>query len=441
MHLADFFHPHKPTLVIVSLAVAVLTAYVSLDLAGQMRASRGWVRAAWLAAGAVSLGGGIWSMHFIAMLALRLPVPVRYDIPLTVLSLVVAILFSALGFHIAYWRQESRSRMLVAGTVIGTGISAMHYTGMAALIMPAVASYEPVLVALSVVIGIAAATLALWVSFISQTSIVKLCGSSLGIAIAGLHYTGAAGFICTPTENASLLEAGLSPSGLAPWVAGISLVFLWNILIFGTYDRRLVARRLAEEHRLDLLTRLRTAQEEERLRIARELHDQLGQDLIGLTLMLKSLEPAVETGEAREALRQLQALTADMDHRVHGIAWELRPSLPGAGGLRSALENYVPDWSGRFRIAVDFRCVGLDRDDLPAFFEATIFRIVQEAFTNILRHAAAANVRLVVERAADRLRVIITDDGKGLDHDAALASGHLGLTGIRERLALSLIHI
>ena len=331
MRLADFFHPHNPTLVIVSLSVAVLAAYVSLDLAGQMRTSRGWVRAGWLAAGAGALGGGIWSMHFIAMLALILPVPVRYDGFPTVLSFLIPIPFAALGLHIAHWYETSWPRILAGGAIIGAGISAMHYTGMAALDMPATVSYEPGLVALSIVIAVAASTAALWLASLSLTRVVRLCGSSLGIAISGLHYTGVAGFICTPTGNSNLPSSGLSPAGLAPWVAGISLVFLWSILIFGVYDRRLYARSVAEAHRIDLLTVLTNAQEEERLRIARELHDQMGQDLIGLSLMLKSIEPNVQDDAARETVRQLHALTADMDRRVHDIAWELRPSLPQGG--------------------------------------------------------------------------------------------------------------
>src|SRR5580700_5563807 len=115
MRLADFFHPHNPALVIVSLSVAVLAAYVSLDLARQMRTSRGWIRLAWLAAGAVSLGGGIWSMHFIGMLALRLPVPVRYDLSLTALSFVIPIPLAALGLRIAHWRERAWPRVFLGG--------------------------------------------------------------------------------------------------------------------------------------------------------------------------------------------------------------------------------------------------------------------------------------------------------------------------------------
>jgi two-component system, NarL family, sensor histidine kinase UhpB len=253
---------------------------------------------------------------------------------------------------------------------------------------------------------------------------------------ADLSHPHAAAFILSLTVAVLTTDLCLDLAGVAPWVEYTSLAALTSVLIAGAYARWVAVRRLAEAHKLDLLTLLRDTQEEEQLRIARKLHDQMSQDLIGLSLMLKTLEPAVQTDEARETLRQLATLTGDMDRRAHGIAWELRPSLPSAGGLHLTLENYVSDWSERFRIAVDFRCLGLDGDDLPALVEATIFRVVREAFTNIRKHAAARNVRLAVEHEADRLRVVIEDHGKGLDHDAAMAPGRCGLMGIRERLAL-----
>jgi signal transduction histidine kinase len=436
MRLADFFHPHDPTLVILSVSVAVLAAYVSFDLAEQMRTSRGSARRAWLAAGAMTLGGGIWSMHFIAMLALRLPVPVRYDLRLTALSFMIPVVIAGLGLRIAYSGEKTWPRLLISGAVIGTGISAMHYTGMAAVQMPAVVTYVPGLVVLSVVIAVAASTLALWGSFASQMAIARLSGSSLGIGISGLHYTGVAALICTPAKDDNLALSGLLPAGLAPWVAGISFAFLWNILIFGVYDRRLGARRRAEANRLELLTQVRNAQEEERVRIARELHDQVGQDLTALSLILKSLEPTVQSDPACGSLQMLKSLTAGMDRKIHDMAWELRPLRLDGVGLRSALENYASDWAARFKIAVDFHGNGPDAEDLPAVVKTTIFRVVQEAFTNILKHASASNVSLVVARDENQLRVIVDDDGKGLDRDAAMAPGHLGLRGIRERLAL-----
>jgi len=240
--LAKIFHPHDPSLVVVSVALAVLAAYVSLELARRIRAATGWARAVWLLAGAVSMGGGIWSMHFVAMLAVVLPVPVAYDLPVTALSLLIAILGAACGLYVVLWHELSLPRLLLGGGAIGSAIAAMHYTGMAALRMPALSTYEPSLVALSVAIAIAAATLALWLTFVLERVILKICGAVLmGAAIAGMHYTGMAGFICTPVESASFSLAGLSPSGLAAWVIAASSVILLNGLVLAYYDRRLSA--------------------------------------------------------------------------------------------------------------------------------------------------------------------------------------------------------
>jgi NO-binding membrane sensor protein with MHYT domain/nitrogen-specific signal transduction histidine kinase len=238
MRLADIFYPHDPMLVIVSLTVAVLAAYVSLDFARLIRTATGLARWAILAAAAGAMGAGIWSMHFIAMLALMLPVPVTYNAPLTVLSVFVPVLFAAVGFYLSFWQQMSWLRVLLGGTAIGSGIAAMHYIGMAAIRMPAIASYEPLPVALSILIAIGASSAALWITWISETIVIRLCGSSLGLAIAGMHYTGMAGFICTPAKDGHLPLAGLSPAGLAPWVAGVSLVLLWNMIVFSAYSRK-----------------------------------------------------------------------------------------------------------------------------------------------------------------------------------------------------------
>src|ERR1700693_1709929 len=204
---------------------------------------------------------------------------------------------------------------------------------------------------MSIVIGVLVA--AMWAAV--GLSVITARQAAVDAASLGgrLHYTGVAGFICTPT-TADLPLSGLSPSGLAPWVAGISLVYLWSVLIFGVYDRRLYARSLAEAHRLDLFIVSSNTQEEERLRLARELHDQLGQDLIGQLLLLKSLEPSVQTDSARDTRRQLQSLTAEMDRKVHDLAWELRPASLEAGGLRSALESYLLGWSAGLKVAFGF---------------------------------------------------------------------------------------
>jgi PAS domain S-box-containing protein len=191
----------------------------------------------------------------------------------------------------------------------------------------------------------------------------------------------------------------------------------------------------AEAERLKLLEHLIDAEEQERRRIARELHDQMGQDLTGLSLRLKSLEPQVHD-EGRSLLRSLQSLTAQMGSNLHRIALELRPTALDDVGLLRALETYIADWGERYGIRVDFHARNLIVGTVPTTIETTVYRVVQEALTNVLKHAMARTVSVVLERHDTWLQIIVEDDGKGFDPSAPIVSGHLGIAGMRERLAL-----
>ena len=191
----------------------------------------------------------------------------------------------------------------------------------------------------------------------------------------------------------------------------------------------------AEEERLRLLQRIIAAQEHERQRITRDLHDQTGQDLTGLSLGLKSLEPAIADERGLVTLRWLQTLTAQIGGNLHRTAWELRPAALNDLGLVRALETYSADWSERFGIRVDYHAGTLARR-FPDDVETTVYRVVQESLTNVLRHAAASTVSLVLELHDGVLQVIIEDDGRGFDTEAAPPKNRLGLPGIAERLAV-----
>ena len=141
---------HDPGLVVLAIAVAIMASFVALDLAGRVRETLGGLRVGWWLAGAVAMGGGIWSMHFIAMLAFQLGTGVTYDVATTVLSLVIAIVMSGLGLFIVYRQRGGWPAILGGGILAGTGIAAMHYTGMAAMRMASRLSYDPFLFGLSV---------------------------------------------------------------------------------------------------------------------------------------------------------------------------------------------------------------------------------------------------------------------------------------------------
>lgn len=191
----------------------------------------------------------------------------------------------------------------------------------------------------------------------------------------------------------------------------------------------------SEAARLELLRRLVTAQEEERRRISRELHDQTGQQLAALLLGLKTLNNATNNGSTslHKSLLQLQNLTERLVEDAHHLAWELRPAALDDLGLEIALSNYVEKWSERNSITLDFHS-GLNKLRLPPPVETAVFRIVQEALTNVLKHAQASRVSVMLEYRYDELLVIVEDNGRGFQ--AEVETDGLGLIGIHERVAL-----
>jgi len=201
------------------------------------------------------------------------------------------------------------------------------------------------------------------------------------------------------------------------------------------------ARRAAEADRQDLLRRLATAQENERRRIARDLHDQMAQHLTALSLNLKSLElSAPDLSPARPQLAKLQELTAQIGRDVHQLATELRPTGLDDLGLESALANYAEKWSERSGAAVDFQATGTGSSRLPEAVETALYRVVQEALTNVIKHARAGRVSVVLQCSRNDAVVVVEDDGTGFDSESDIGpgadGGQLGVRGMRERLAL-----
>jgi two-component system sensor histidine kinase/response regulator len=152
-------------LVALSVAISIFAAYAALDLAGRTTAARGRVRLAGLTGGATAMGLGIWSMHYIGMLAFRLPVPVLYDWPTVLASLLTAICASAVALFVVSRRRMDWGRVLAGSAIMGGGIATMHYTGMAAMRLPAACHYDRLLWTLSVVLAIVFSLVALWLAF------------------------------------------------------------------------------------------------------------------------------------------------------------------------------------------------------------------------------------------------------------------------------------
>ena len=187
------------TLVLLSFIVAASASYVALDLAVRVSVSQGRSALYWLVSGGTVMGLGVWAMHFIGMLAYELPIPVAYDLGITLVSLVFPIAFSVMAIWLVSRARLSREHWLAGGFIMGMGIVAMHYTGMAAMRMQPAIRYEPALLATSMLIAIAASLAALWLCFTLRTGsgrqatlLRPIAAVVMAFAITGMHYTGMA---------------------------------------------------------------------------------------------------------------------------------------------------------------------------------------------------------------------------------------------------------
>ncbi len=195
------------------------------------------------------------------------------------------------------------------------------------------------------------------------------------------------------------------------------------------------------EARRHLLQQLDTAQEDERRRISRELHDQMGQHLAAIVLLVNSLKdfPQLETA-TNSRFEQLEEVAQQISREVDTLAWELRPTVLDDVGLDAALANHLEKWSKRSGVSVDFHSTGLADRRLPPQIETAIYRLAQEALTNIIKHAQATNVGVILERRDGQVSVIIDDDGCGFAVESLLttpAEGRrMGILGMQERTTL-----
>jgi NO-binding membrane sensor protein with MHYT domain len=212
---------YDPLLVALSVGIAILGSYTGLQLTAEIAPATGAKRKAALAGAAITIGGGIWAMHFVGMLAVSLPIPIEYDVFRTLLSVLVAILMTGLGLTMASLAATPWQRLAGGGALMGAGIAAMHYLGMSAIRGACSIAYAPGLVALSVVIAILSSTLALRLAFSLAGWRQKLAAAAaLGVAISGMHYTGMAAARFLPAEAvAGLAAPALSPALLACLVA------------------------------------------------------------------------------------------------------------------------------------------------------------------------------------------------------------------------------
>ena len=233
-------------LVTVSIFVAFLASYTALDMAGRVATSTGKVARVWLIGGGFAMGIGIWSMHFIGMLAMNVAMVMSYDPGLTLLSMVIAVAASIFALWIVCYGELPLSRLLIGAVVMGSGVVAMHYTGMGALMSAPDIVWDWRWIFVSVVIALAASAAALWLAFKLRQGIGHLAllrvGAALvmGAAIAGMHYSGMAAASFPMESHAT--EMGVNSNWLAMLVVVVTLFILGITLVVSTLDARLQAR-------------------------------------------------------------------------------------------------------------------------------------------------------------------------------------------------------
>lgn len=237
-------------LVALSVFISIVACYAALDLSERGTTARGKIRLAWLWGGAAPMGIGIWAMHYIGMLAFHLPIPVQYDWPTVLLSLLVAILASGVALFVVSRPTMGMVRAILGSVIMGSGIAGMHYIGMEAMRLKAMCVYSPGIVVLSVALAVAISFVALKLAFAQREDRTRwgerkiLSAVIMGLAIPIMHYVGmaAATFVPDPALRLNLANSvSISRFGLAS-LSFVTLVILVHVSIVSGIDRRFAAK-------------------------------------------------------------------------------------------------------------------------------------------------------------------------------------------------------
>ncbi|CAN7279597.1 EAL domain-containing protein [Pseudoxanthomonas sp. LjRoot143] len=299
---------YNEILVLFSLLVAILASYTALDMAGRVATTHGVAARWWLAGGAFAMGLGVWSMHFVGMLAFDLPIPLGYDITLTFCSMLAAIGSSAFALWLVSQAQLPFRRLLLGAMLMGIGIALMHYIGMAALQMQPGIDYHPGWFTLSIVIAVVASGAALWIAFHLRRGgrrkhlLRVLAAVVMGFAIVGMHYTGmAAAEFPADSWCGAARDGGVPAQWLAILVVVATVSIMGIALLVSVLDRQMHAR---THHLANSLARAN----EELVQAA--LHDPLTR-LPNRILLQDRIEQAIE--KAKRKHEQFAVMFLDLD--------------------------------------------------------------------------------------------------------------------------------
>ena len=375
-------------LVALSVVIAGLAAYAALDLAGRVTSARGAARRHWLAGGA--MGIGIWSMHYVGMLAFHLPVPVEYDWPTILLSLLAAIFASGVALFAASRRKMGPPVVISGSIFMGGGIAGMHYIGMAAMRLPAMCEYSPSLVALSIAVAMVISLVALWLTFHFRGEKHSggwrkvLSAVVMGAAIPVMHYTGMAAAHFRPAESieGSVAHA-LNISSLVTWsIIVVTFMVLGLTIVTALIDRRFSAQ----------ATELESSEQKSRQILETSFNPFVALDLGGkITDWNAQAEKTFGWPRAEAAGKPLAELMIPTRHREAFLP-NIHKMLDSSGdgsALNGRFETEACCQDGR-EIPVEFTISAMRRDD--GYHFATFVRDLTEGkqFERDLRAAKEA---------------------------------------------------
>ena len=436
---------HNHWLVLLSIAIAIFGGYAALNLAERIPDQNRARIVRRLTGVTLTMALTIWSMHYTGMLAFHLVVPIRYDWPTVVLTLVLAAIGSAVAGAVAVYSAARNRNMLLAAVFQGAGIVGLHYTAMASMRVQAETEYSPILVGLSAVIAVAFSWLAYAMAFHRTPARSSPAGRrmtralSMGAGISGMHYTGmtAVTFIRTDVMPDLSNATTIPPLGTAAIVIGsgmaLSIALLTSVLD-RLYSREQELEQSSAQLRA-LAARLQGAREDERKAVAREIHDELGQALtsikIDLAALVRDVRPGPEPGRTDSMLKRLD----DTIQSVRRLATQLRPSILDHLGLAAAIEWAAADFAERTGVTCEVRVADAELPTSPEQVTG-LFRIFQETLTNISRHAQATRVEVHLYSDGGALYLRVEDNGQGMEQNRRFQTGSLGIIGMRERAFL-----
>jgi signal transduction histidine kinase len=419
-----------------------------------------WPRA--VLAGAVLGGVGISALHYMAMASIRSPQLRSHHSPLLVtLSIAFAIAICSLAVRLAYRRWDSaprrRASRHAAALLRGSANPVMHYTAMAGVVF--MTSAEPALLPHTVsirslgLIGISVIPITVLVIAVLTTALDRLEKQR---ALLDELFEQAPSAVALTTEDARVIRINreftrtFGPSAqeaagrpLSDLVAApqrplvistqrVPVSLPGNEVQIYTILRDITAEKRAEETLRTLPRRLIEMQESTGKQIARELHDEIGQVLTGIGMLLSIPEPLPPATQAR--IDEARQAVHELSGRVRALALDLRPAALDDFGLIAALEGLLERYTRQTGIAVEFVHAGVEGERFRPEVEVAGYRIIQEALTNVARHANVRNASVTVEASDGTLQVLVEDEGAGFDVSAVRTGAGLG--GIRERVTL-----